>query len=210
MRRVTTALLAAAFALVAACGTDSEPTSASPTGGTTADEEPGGDPDSGEAPDGDPAEDDPADGPPFPDDTASQSAESTGEWDLVLVDVRAGKHEGFDRVVLEFSGSGSPGWAVGYVDEAVVDGSGDVVALGGDSVLDVYASGTTYPASEADGYPGPRQFQPDNGGDLEDVYVVGTFEGSTQVLVGMEGEPEPFRVFALTNPPRLVVDVVDD
>jgi len=30
------------------------------------------------------------------------------------------------------------------------------------------------------------------------------------VLAGIEGDPVPFRVFALTDPTRLVVDVVDE
>ncbi|RHW27264.1 hypothetical protein D0Z08_08845 [Nocardioides immobilis] len=70
------------------------------------------------------------------------------------------------------------------------------------------ASGTTWPADNY--YRGPRQFTPENGGDVDDVYVVGTFEGYTQVLDGIDGAPAPFRVFALTNPSRLVVDVVDE
>ncbi len=44
------------------------------------------------------------------------------------------------------AGTGVPGWSVKYVDEAVLDGSGRTVRLAGDSVLDVYATGTTYPA----------------------------------------------------------------
>ena len=120
--------------------------------------------------------------------------------------VRVADHEGFDRIVLEFTGTGTPGWTVNYVDQAVLDGSGDVVELGGDAFLDIYASGTTWPA---DGYySGPQQFEPDNGG-VDDVYVGGTFEGYTQVLAGIEGDRVPFRVFALADPSRLVVDVAD-
>jgi len=126
----------------------------------------------------------------------------------VLMDVRVAEHESFDRIVLEFTGTAIPGWAVNYVDEAVLDGSGGAVTLGGDAILDIYVSGTTWPAS--DYYNGPRQFAPENGGDVNDVYVGGTFEGYTQVLAGIDGTPVPFRVFALTDPSRLVIDVVDD
>ena len=41
------------------------------------------------------------------------------------------------------------------------------------------------------------------------MYVAGTFEGYTQVLAGIEGDRVPFRVFALSDPSRLVVDVAD-
>jgi hypothetical protein len=72
----------------------------------------------------------------------------------VLVGVRVTEHEGFDRIVLEFTGTGVPGWAATYVDRAVLDGSGEAVTLGGGAI--------------------------------------------------------PFRISALTDPSRLVVDVVDE
>lgn len=209
MRRATTALLSTAVVipLLAACGNGGgDPTSAPAASETTTSREP-----TSEAPTTDIPASDPTDGgPAFPANTADQTAENSGKWDLVLMDVRVAEHESFDRIVLEFAGSGIPGWAVNYVDEAVLDGSGEAVTLGGDSILDIYASGTTYPGSEADYYSGPRQFEPENGGDVHDVHVGGTFEGSTQVLAGIDGDPVPFRVFALTDPSRLVVDVVDD
>ena len=143
--------------------------------------------------------------PAFPENTADQTEEGSGGRGLVLMDVRVAGHENFDRIVLEFSGTGIPGWTVSYAEQAVLDGSGEVVTLRGDAILDIYASGTTWPAS--DYYSGARQFEPVNGGDIHDVYVGGTFEGYTQVLAGMHGGPVPFRVFALTDPSRLVVDV---
>lgn len=146
------------------------------------------------------------DDPPFGGQTVRQTGKGSGSG-LVLVDVRVSKAEGFDRIVLEFSGTGTPGWVVNYVDEAVLDGSGDVVDIGGDAVLDIYAAGTTWPAP--DYYSGPAQLTPRAGGDVEEVYVGGTIEGTTQVLAGVDGDPVPFRVFARTAPSRLIVDVVD-
>ena len=207
-RRTTAALLSAAvLVVVAACGTDGgqEPTSADETRESATAEAPTSD-----APTSETASDDPTDdGPVFPEGTGRQTAENSGEWDLVLADVRVGEHDGYDRIVLEFTGTGTPGWTVNYVDEAVLDGSGKVVELAGDAVLDIYASGTTYPESEQDSYNGPRQFQPESGGDVVDVYVAGTFEGYTQVLAGIAGDRAPFRVFALSDPSRLVVDIAD-
>lgn len=148
-----------------------------------------------------------ASGPPFPDGTGRQSSGPIGEADLVLTGVRVGSHEGFDRLVLEFSGTGKPGWTINYVTTPRQDGSGSVVPLRGTAFLDVYATGNTYPETEADYYAGPRHFQPTAGGRIVDVYVAGTFEGAAQVLVGIEGVKRPFRAFALTQPSRLVVDV---
>ena len=209
MRRAATLLSAAAVVvLLAACGTVGgvDPTSAPATSETTSPLEPTSDAPATHTPTSDPTDGEPA----FPENTADQTAESSGKWDLVLTDVRVAEHESFDRIVLEFTGTGITGWAVSYVEEAVLDGSGETVTLGGDAILDIYASGTTYPGSEGDYYSGPGQFEPENGGDVDDVYVGGTFEDYTQVLVGIDGAPVPFRVFALTDPTRLVVDVADE
>lgn len=207
-----TALLGTAplVALLAACGTDGgDPISAAATSETTTSQGPTSDPSTTDAPTTVTPADDPTDGGPgFHDHASVQTAESSGEWDLVLIDVRVAEHEAFDRIVLEFSGTGTPGWAVNYVPEAVLDGSGEVATLGGDAILDIYASGTTWPGP--DDYSGPMRFGPENGGDVNDVYVGGTFEGYTQVLAGIDGHPAPFRVFALTDPSRLVVDVADE
>lgn len=191
MRPFVSVAIAITLACLPACGTDGggDPTSDPATSETTISRGP-------------------ADGvPPFPASTERATAEHSGEWGLVFTDVRVAEHEGFDRIVLEFTGTGIPGWTVNYVDEAVLDGSGVEVDLGGDAILDFYASGTTWPA--ADYYSGPKQIEPENGGAVSDVHVGGTFEGYTQVLAGIDGVPVPFRVFTLTDPSRLVVDVVD-
>lgn len=218
MRRATVVLLsmAAVVPLLAACATDGgdDASSAPATSETMTSQEPSSDAPTSDAPTSDAPttdtqSDDPTDGvPPFPENTAIQTAEPSRRSDLVFTDVRVAEHEGFDRIVLEFTGTGIPGWAVNYVDEARLDGSGEAVRLGGDAFLDLYASGTTWPAPGY--YSGPKQFEPANGGDVDDVYVGGTFEGFTQVLVGIDGDPVPFRVFALTDPSRLVVDVSAD
>ena len=204
MRRGVTALLStiAAIPLLAGCATDRSDgaNSAPATGETTSSPTPTSETSTSTNPT--------TDRPAFAEDTGRQSGEGSGAAGLVLIDVRVAEAEGFDRIVLEFSGTGTPGWVVNYVDEAVLDGSGEVVALGGSATLDIYASGTTWPAP--DYYSGPSQFTPENGGDVSDAYVGGTFEGYTQVLAGIDGDPVPFRVFALTAPSRLVIDVVDE
>lgn len=145
--------------------------------------------------------------PAFAGGTGRQLGEGSGEAGLVLVDVRVAEAEGFDRIVLEFSGTGTPGWVVNYVDDAHLEGSGEIVALRGSATLDIYASDTTWPAP--DYYRGPRRLAPEDADGITEVYVGGTFEGYTQVLAGIDGDPARFRVFALTAPSRLVIDVAD-
>ncbi|MFD1945819.1 AMIN-like domain-containing (lipo)protein [Nocardioides aestuarii] len=145
--------------------------------------------------------------PPTPTPEADTS-EQSGPWDLLLTDVRVGHHEGFDRVVLEFDGDGVPGWYVEYVDRAVSDGSGYRIRLPGESILQVGVSGTFWPGpGDPTYYDGPDRLPADPAGALTEVYVGGTFEGYTQVFVGLDGDPAPFEVFTLDDPARLVVDV---
>ena len=218
MGRALGGTLAAAVLLLAACGTDASPTSASDastssvspepsetasaTSSATQSASPSDSPSaSAESPSPAPA----ADGPPFPESTDPQTAEPTGEWDLQLVDVRVGDHDGFDRVVLELSGAATPGWGVAWGDEAVAEGSGDVVPLEGDHVLTISASGTAMP--EPGSFEVPARLGP--AGAVAEVQVNGWFEGYTQVFAGVDGDERPFRVFTLTDPPRLVVDIAD-
>jgi hypothetical protein len=220
MRRTTTgraayAALAATTAglLLTACGTGGDVSRASAEdiggggaggsgggGGATRSQEPSPEPD----PSGEPEPRAP-DGPEFPTSTDPQTAAPTGDWDLQLQDVRVGEHDGFDRVVLEFSGTAGPGWGVAWSGKAVAEGSGEVVPLDGERVLTISASGTAMP--EPGSYEVPQRLGPS--GDVAEVQVNGWFEGYTQVFAGFRGEERPFRVFALADPPRLVVDVRD-
>jgi len=143
--------------------------------------------------------------PPFSEGTGRQINRGPSTAQLVLTDLRTAQHDGYGRVVLEFSGTGIPGWTVNYVNKAVQEGSGQPITVDGDAVLDVFAAGTTYPA---DGfYSGPKRVAGD--GTVSDVFVGGTFEGDTHVVAGIDGGRKPFRVFTLTNPSRLVIDVAD-
>lgn len=133
--------------------------------------------------------------------------EGRGPGRLVLTGVRVSDHDGFDRVVLRYRGRGLPGWAVEHVRRARLEGSGRSVRLDGEAVLQVFSSGQTWPARGY--YAGPRRVDPSTDGRLAEVYVAGTFEGSTQFFLGVDDGPAPFRVTRRTSPPRLVVDVAD-
>ena len=127
----------------------------------------------------------------------------------LLTDVRSARQEGYDRVVFEFS-NGVPGYEVGYVERPVVaDGSGDEVAVEGESVLRVRME----PALDADltqesaprTYTGPSRFSPDTAVVVELVRT-GGFEAVLAWAAGIDGE-RPFRVTTLADPPRIVIDV---
>ncbi|WP_170062634.1 AMIN-like domain-containing (lipo)protein [Sediminihabitans luteus] len=145
----------------------------------------------------------------FTADTSPDEATASDDALLTVTDVRAAVHDGYERVVLELGGTGTPGWRAEYVDEAVQDGSGNVVDVAGGAILSVQLSGTGYPVDT-----GLDEFSGDplasTSTDLvTDVVLDGTFEGYTQVFVGLD-EVHPFRVFLLEDPVRVVVDVRTD
>ena len=149
------------------------------------------------------------DGPAFDGSTAPgerTSREGSGAYDLVFDDVRLGRHNGYDRIVLQFSGTGVPGYQVRYEDDPRQEGSGRRVRLDGDAALVITAERTIYPDDCSRYYDGPRRIE-GPGDTVTEVSVGGTFEGYTDVYAGISGAPRPFRVFTLTGPPRLVVDV---
>ena len=124
---------------------------------------------------------------------------------------RVAHHDGFDRVVFDFEGTGTPGWMVRYVDEPVADDSGIEVDLDGDAILRIDASGLSTPAREdfdvdqiASGF-----YDTGQADVVQDVYASGVFEGWSGSLVGLDTQT-PFRAFTLTEPTRLVVDVSTD
>lgn len=135
-----------------------------------------------------------------------QSVEPSGDL-LLPVDLRVGDHEGYDRVVVELTGDGVPGWQTEYVSEAVEDGRGEIVDVDGEAILSVHVSGTRYPDEGEDHYvpQGPLE-----GPDIiEEVHYLGTFEGLTQIFIGVDDGAADYRVFTLTDPVRLVIDIAD-
>lgn len=171
--------------------------SGSPTGSPTGAD--GGDDTSGDEPTGST--------PPFAANTEPDTAEPGGAAVLTVTDLRVGTHEGYDRVVFDLGGSGTPGWRVEYVDEALDDGSGNPVAVDGDVILQVVISGTAMPTdSGVEEYDGGT-VDPDDTEAVEQVVYRFWFEGYTTAFVGVDGERKPFRVFSLTDPARVVVDV---
>ena len=123
---------------------------------------------------------------------------------LALTGIRAATHEGFTRVVLEFSGEGTPGvWRAAWTDEAVEQGRGLPIQVEGEAVLDLVIDGTPMTATETP-YPGGTHTR---AGDL-DVVSDGTFEDNTHVVIGAPTSRQ-FQIGFLSNPVRMVIDIRD-
>ena len=123
---------------------------------------------------------------------------------LALTGIRAATHEGFTRVVLEFSGEGTPGvWRGAWTDEAVEQGRGLSIQVEGEAVLDLVIDGTPMTASE-NPYPSGTHTR---AGDL-DVVSDGTFEDNTHVVIGAPATRQ-FQIGFLSDPVRMVIDIRD-
>ena len=150
---------------------------------------------------------DPADAPPFPADTAPDTADASAGAFLSPVNLRFGVHDGYDRLVLDLEGTGQPGWVSQYVDVPRAEGSGSVVTLAGAVYLQTTVKGVTYPTEVgAKEYIGPQRFSPASAGVVKEVVYGAVFEGQAEVYIGLSSK-QPFRVFLLESPTRIVIDI---
>ncbi|WP_097182585.1 AMIN-like domain-containing (lipo)protein [Blastococcus haudaquaticus] len=153
-----------------------------------------------------PGEDGGDDAPPFLADTESDTESASADASVTVSDIRIGGHDGFDRVVFEVGGTGTPGWDVQYVDAASSQGSGEAIDVAGDAVLQVTLTGAGYPYDT-----GVEEYA---GGPLTsaastvvtEVVWDATYEGTSVAFIGATTE-YPFRVYALSDPARVVVEV---
>jgi hypothetical protein len=145
-------------------------------------------------------------GTPFPGDIEADVADTVDPAGLTVTAVRAARHEGYDRVVFELAGTGTPGWSVEYVDSPSSQGSGAAVDVPGAAYLQVTLQGTTYPyESGAEEVPrGPVAISDTD--VVQGVSYDATYEGTSVAWVGTTGRA-PFRVYSLTGPSRVVVEV---
>lgn len=117
--------------------------------------------------------------------------------------VRTASHPGFDRFVVQFGGGGVPGYRVNRQAGAqfVEDGRGSTVTLRGSAGILV----RLFPASAAGTYGGPSDLVTGLPA-LREARLVGDYEGYVSWGLGLAQQP-CMRVFTMTNPSRLVVDV---
>ena len=131
--------------------------------------------------------------------TAPHGGPAVGNGQAVATDIRSAIHPGFDRVVFDFAGP-VPAYFVEYVAaNQLRNTAGDVVPVSGSHFLQVRFTGTDAmsdaPFVRTPNFDGVRQ-----------VKRVDNFEGVLVYGVGVR-EHSPFRVFALTGPSRVVLDI---
>jgi len=121
-----------------------------------------------------------------------------------LVAIRAAHHPGKDRVVFEFAGGLPRSRSVGYVGQLLGDGSGLPVRIAGRALLQVrFADADAHDSAGRATAPGRVAYALPN---VMTVVRSGDFEAVTTYGIGLTSR-QPFRVFTLTGPPRVVIDV---
>ncbi len=139
------------------------------------------------------------------------STESTGTFtgemksELRTADIRSGSHEGYDRVVFEFEGNGTPEFLAGYSDEPLQQASGLPVDVPGEAALEITIHGTSLDQTPDAKYAGKTTLGLASG-NIKDVTNSGTFEAVSQYFIGLDKQ-RPYKVTVLENPTRVVVDV---
>lgn len=131
-----------------------------------------------------------------------------GAEPMWLIDVRFGKHDGFDRVVFEHTGEGVLGFSAEYVDEAFADGSGLPVEVDADVILEVWVTGVATPMDPETGdllEVVDTEQEADIDSNIETVVPMLPFEGTVQYLIGLDREV-PIHITMLQDPARLVID----
>lgn len=222
MMIVTAVCVAAAAALVTACDTGAgasgappPTTTMSPTAST-------------------PTQSIPTGSTPDTSATLPTACAETGEWSTedkqaapmstdALYLVRAGRHDCYDRVVLDINGSADVGYLVSYVPTVTTDGAGEPIPVEGEAALQVivrapaqgFDSGGHQPgrilAEIGDYFYTPSQLA--GWSSLRAVRFAGTFEGQSTLALGVS-ERLPFRAFTQPDESnqhqRLVIDIAHD
>ncbi|HET7735926.1 MAG TPA: hypothetical protein VFK52_08140 [Nocardioidaceae bacterium] len=127
------------------------------------------------------------------------------EGQPAIVDLRVSEHRRFDRVVIDVDGR-RPSYQVRYVSQLTYDGSGEPVPLKGRKKLVIRLEpARAHGPKGGNLYDGPRLQQYDFP-MLRGVAFLGDFEGV--VSFGLTARARNgYRVFTLTDPSRLVIDL---
>ncbi len=150
-----------------------------------------------------PATSAPARAEPSPTGSTAVRVQREGMEPALVTGVRAARHDGFDRVVVDFADE-VPGYSVRWRSEVAEEGSGKPIDLGGGRALHVML----VPA-QAHTEDGAATWESTSAKPLTAVTGIvrtGDFEGHVGIALISE-ESRTFRVKEYTGPSRLVIDV---
>ena len=143
--------------------------------------------------------------PPFEGTRGPVTSEGDAAGTVMLVAVRAARHDGFDRAVWEFEG-GIPAYTVEYVEPPILaDGSGMEVEIAGEAYLKVTFRGANAHTEAGQPTIDVREIALDLPQVVE-LEQTGDFEAVVTWVIGLRGEAD-FTVTELEGPSRVVVEI---
>jgi hypothetical protein len=143
--------------------------------------------------------------------TSPVAAPAAGSETALLERIAVGRHEGYDRVVFQFTNE-LPGYRVEYVKGPLKeDGSGNPVAVKGNATVVVRmepASG--FDLNTGEGvlvYKGPKRIDASAAGAsvIQELVRTGDFEAVLSWAIGLSDKVD-FKVSTAASPLRLIVD----
>ncbi|MRH88266.1 hypothetical protein GFY24_12560 [Nocardia sp. SYP-A9097] len=132
-----------------------------------------------------------------------------GAVGIGLTNISLAASDKADRVTFQFTGTAVPGWAVHYVKQAISNTSTQAVfPVTGQSIIEVLIREAANPfESGVPAYAGPQLLSDPEAGTIGEVRYASSLRGVTQAFIGLETPQRAFRVTALTDPTRIVVEV---
>lgn len=124
------------------------------------------------------------------------------------VEVTSAIHDGFERIVIEHAGTGTPSYMAQYTDDPVEPGRGEPIDTGDEAYLEVIASGT----ASIDDIDEDQMIE--NGAETTDLETEATgtvvsfapWEATSNYIIGLD-EQRPYAVTIIEDPVRIVIDI---
>ena len=131
--------------------------------------------------------------------------QNPGHPELQIEDVRAGSHEGVDRVVVELSGTGTPNVLAGYTADPRQQASGLPLVPAGNAYFELIIQGVPWSMGLSDADLAKADPSGVAAGGIQEIADGGIFEADAQYIVGLNAQ-RPYNLYLLKNPTRVVVD----
>ncbi|WP_330273160.1 AMIN domain-containing protein [Lentzea sp. NBC_00516] len=124
-----------------------------------------------------------------------------------LTNIRTGKHDGYERVVLDLNGLPSNSMSR-EATEVSNCASGNPVPMAGNEVLEtMFFGAASYDENYNPTYTGPRNFVPQGLTNVKGIAFTCDFEATMGIAVSYDNPNSWHKVFTLTNPDRVVIDI---